>query len=91
MNKPRLIDANALLDVLALEPMENRTYWRANEIVLEQPTAYNIDRVEEQIHGYFKEQLDIRTEGLQEYPIGLIDDLLSHNKAICEIVKGGAE
>ena len=45
MNKPRLIDANALLRDLALEPMENRTYWRANEIVLDQPTAYDIDKV----------------------------------------------
>jgi hypothetical protein len=50
-----------------------------------------LDRIVEQIHGYFKEQLDIRTEGLQEYPLGLIDDILKHNKAICEIVKGGAE
>ena len=39
----RLIDADALLRVLALEPMENRTYWRANEIVLNQPTAYDIN------------------------------------------------
>lgn len=39
----RLIDADALLRALALEPIENRTYWRANEIVLDQPTAYDID------------------------------------------------
>ena len=49
MNKPRLIDANALLRDLALEPMENRTYWRANEIVLDQPIAYDIDKVVEQL------------------------------------------
>ena len=45
----RLIDANELLRVLALEPMENRTYWRANEIVLDQPIAYDIDKDEEQL------------------------------------------
>ena len=45
----RLIDANELLRALALEPMENRTYWRANEIVLDQPIAYDIDKVVEQL------------------------------------------
>lgn len=51
----------------------------------------DVESVVEQIHDYFKEQLDIITEGLQEYPIGLIADILSYNKAICEIVKEGAK
>lgn len=89
MNKPRLIDANALLNALALEPMENRTYWRANEIVLEQPTAYDIDKVVEQLlspscigveytHGMSKDEI---AESVLEQSV---------NRAI-EIVTGGVE
>ena len=45
----RLIDANELLRALALEPMKNRTYWRANEIVLDQPIAYDIEDIIKQL------------------------------------------
>lgn len=71
----RLIDADALLRALALEPMENRTYWRANEIVLDQPTAYDIDKVIKR----FEETFD--RWGLDEGKKELMRD----------IVKGGAE
>lgn len=71
----RLIDADALLRALALEPMENRTYWRANEIVLDQPTAYDIDEIIEQ----FEETFD---------RWGLDD---GKKEIMREIVKGGAE
>lgn len=43
-------------------------------------------RIVKQINKYFTEQCEIRTEGKEEYPIGLIDDLLSHNKEIYKIV-----
>lgn len=81
--KPRLIDANALLRALALEPMENRTYWRANEIVLDQPTAYDIDNVVEQLEKVSFVDID------EEYA----DDgqiMLFLHDAI-EIVKGGVK
>ena len=79
----RLIDENALLRALALEPMENRTYWRANEIVLNQPTAYDIDKVVEQLEKVSFVDVD------EEYA----DDgqiILFLHDAI-EIVKGGLE
>lgn len=41
----RLIDADWLVERLAKEPMENRSYSRANEIVAEAPTAYDVDKV----------------------------------------------
>lgn len=67
----------------------------AQKVVSGQPTAYDTDKVVEQIHDYFKGQLDIRCETLKfadEIPIDVVDDLLSHNKAVCNIVeKGGAE
>ncbi len=45
----RLIDADLLQEVLAKEPMKNRTYLRANEIVVDMPTAYDVDKVLEQL------------------------------------------
>jgi len=41
----RLIDADLLQEVLAKEPMNNRNYRRANEIVVDMPTAYDVDKV----------------------------------------------
>ncbi len=41
----RLIDADWLQKRLAREPMKNRTYLRANEIVVDAPTAYDVDKV----------------------------------------------
>ncbi len=45
----RLIDADWLQEKFAKEPMENRTYLRANEIVAEAPTAYDVDKVVERL------------------------------------------
>ena len=45
----RLIDADLLQETLAREPMENRTYLRANEIAVDAPTAYDVDGVIEEI------------------------------------------
>lgn len=45
----RLIDADLLQKVLAKEPMKNRTYLRANEIVVDMPTAYDVDKVVERL------------------------------------------
>ena len=73
----RLIDANALLRALALEPMKNRTYWRANEIVLDQPTAYDIDKVVEQLEENYS------------CDVGNLK-MISLDKAI-EIVRGGEQ
>ena len=63
----RLIDANELLRALALEPMENRTYWRANEIVLNQPTAYDTDEAIKQYEIGFDDGFEQASEiDLQE-------------------------
>lgn len=47
----RLIDADWLQERLAKEPMENRTYLRANEIAAEAPTAYDVDKVVKELDG----------------------------------------
>lgn len=39
----RLIDADLLQQNLAKEPMESRTYFRANEIVINSPTAFDLE------------------------------------------------
>ena len=49
------------------------------------------DRIEKAINEYFEKQCEIRTEGKKEYPAGLIQDLLTHNKKICKIVKAGGK
>ena len=81
----RLIDANALLRALALEPMENRTYWRANEIVLDQPTAYDIDDIIKQLEKEREHQKENAID--RNYRIGVVNGL---NVSI-GIVKGGLE
>lgn len=45
----RLINADLLQEILAKEPMNNRNYRRANEIVVNMPTDYDVDKVVEQI------------------------------------------
>lgn len=45
----RLIDSDLLQEVLATEPMENRTYLRANEIVVDMPTTYDVDKAVEEL------------------------------------------
>lgn len=45
----RLIDADLLQEILAKEPMGNRTYLRANEIVVDMPIAYDVEKVIEKI------------------------------------------
>ena len=54
------------------------------------PVMVETEKVVEQIHEYFNLQADERVkESTDEYPIGLINDLLKHNKAVCEIVRKG--
>lgn len=45
----RLIDVDLFIDMLEKEPMEKRTYYRANVIAANMPTAYDIDKVVEQL------------------------------------------
>ena len=47
----RLIDADSLIDELAREPMNTRTYSRASGLILEEPTvqAIPLDKVKQAI------------------------------------------
>jgi hypothetical protein len=45
------------------------------------------DRIIEQVRLYFIEQCELRVGDKEEYPLGLISDLLSHNKKICQIIE----
>lgn len=95
-----LISRKALMEALvkAEEECEDAmcvpSWATALRVIRSQPTAYDVKSVEEQIHEYFKGQLDILYEKLKpsnEIPIDAIDDLLSHNKAVCNIVEKGGE
>ena len=50
-------------------------------------TRKPIDRIIEQVRLYFIEQCELRVGDKEEYPLGLISDLLSHNKKICQIIE----
>lgn len=67
----RLIDADWLQERLAKEPMENRTYLRANEIAAEAPTAYDVDKVVEQLeqqkNQYFSRAEEIKNKFGENY------------------------
>ena len=78
----RLIDADALLEKMKGTPR----YFDVKFDIEEQPTAYDVEKVVEQIHDYFCKVID-ECEG-NEVP----HEILAYNKAICEIVrKGGVE
>ena len=47
--------------------------------------AYDVEKVVEQIHGYFKSVID--KSDSENVPIEVLD----YNKAICDIVRGGRE
>lgn len=51
----RLIDADLLQEIFAKEPMQNRTYLRANEIVVDMPIAYDVDKIVAQMEEYIRE------------------------------------
>ena len=50
-----------------------------------------LDKLPEQIHKYFLKQVYKRANGKKEVPMGLVADILEHNKAVCEIVKAGGK
>ena len=55
------------------------------QLLNNQPIAYDIDKVVEQIHGYFKSVID--KSDSENLPLEVLD----YNKAICNIVRGGRE
>lgn len=48
----------------------------------------HIDGIVEQIHEYFKGELDNRTDEMGCCSFDFVDDILKHNKAVCKIVRG---
>ena len=78
----RLIDADALLEKMKGTPR----YFDVKFDIEEQPSAYDVEKVERQIHDYFCKVID-KQKG-DTIPL----EILEYNKAICEIVrKGGVE
>lgn len=78
----RLIDADALIEDLK----GSLFYADSIPFVEDAPTAYDVKKVVEQIHEYFKGKIDACDEDIVPY------EILEYNKAICEIVrKGGVE
>ena len=87
----RLVDADALIGAIekykfgAISNESEREYTR--EIMMcfvnGSPTAYDVEKVVEQIHEYFCKVID-ECEG-NEVP----HEILAYNKAVCEIVRSG--
>lgn len=50
-----------------------------------------LDKLPERIHKYFVKQAQKRANGMEEVPMGLVADILEHNKGVCEIIKAVQE
>ena len=81
---PRLIDADELkksgyrlVHIDNLKPKQSCKSWA------EVPTAYDVEKVVEQIHEYFNGKIDACEEDI------VPQEILEYNKAICEIVRKG--
>ena len=90
----RLIDADALLNAIDKRYQEKEGvvpdnlaegFMQMEKLIKEQPTAYDVEKVVEQIHGYFKSVID--KSDSENAPLEVLD----YNKAICDIVRGGRE
>lgn len=64
--------------------IENNTEASWQEWNIKEALESYIDEIVEQIHEYFKGEIDSLDD--DELPW----DILKHNKAVCKIVKGGA-
>lgn len=82
---PRLIDADAF-NVIGLDA-KSEEFIKGAEYILgmidEQQTAYDVEKVVEQIHEYFNGKIDACEEDI------VPQEILEYNKAICEIVRKG--
>lgn len=103
MNKPRLIDADTLLDKLPYptDYAESEFYGKVLDVIEGLPTAYDIDKVVEQLDKCANEEIYLWASDEDDYDengkliIHKTTDLHMYgsecfDKAI-EIVKGGAE
>ena len=85
----RLIDTDAFIEFIRnLPKTENgysRTYDESDIIhyINNQPTAYDVEKVVEQIHDYFCKVIDDCEEDIIPH------EILKHNKTICDIVRNG--
>ena len=97
----RLIDADALLEQYGLKDatkygnkdaeQQVHSYstlmlYEIADMIEDAPTAHDVEKVVEQIHGYFCKVIDACEEDIVPH------EILEYNKDICEIVrKGGVE
>jgi hypothetical protein len=95
MNKPRLIDANELIEALreshkhhANNSKEESLLMRDIAILNEQPTAYDIDKVVEQLEEELKTYVDASNIFVQEIYDGMVFGM---EKAIEIVKKGGCK
>lgn len=82
----RLIDADNMKTIHEIQMANFNSIEGVREWIHRQPTAYDVEKVERQIHDYFCKVIDKQPGDTVPF------DVLEYNKAICEIVrKGGAE
>lgn len=84
----RLIDADKLNEelykaVMGMNGYRAQGFEIARNIVNKQDTAYDVEKVVEQIHDYFCKVIDDCEEDIVPH------EILEYNKAICEIVRNG--
>lgn len=81
----RLIDADALYSEIGnITPVDiHDLAYQTLKAIKNAPTAYDVEKVVEQIHDYFCKVIDDCEEDIVPH------ELLEYNKAICEIVRSG--
>ena len=77
----RLIDADNMKTVREIQMANFNSIEGVREWIDRQPTAYDVEKVVEQIRDYFCKVIDKQKEDTVPH------EILEYNKAICEIVR----
>lgn len=82
----RLIDADEIKKAFDPETWQGEMMIAIADTI---PTAYDIEAVVKEVHEYFGKIMDERIAERDNVPIGEIDDIIKHNKAITGIIRKG--
>ncbi len=80
----RLVDTDVLVKIIDKHTNDDNQLDNDITCILEEvPTAYDVEKVVEQIHDYLCKVIDACEEDI------VPQEILEYNKAICEIVRKG--
>lgn len=84
-----LISRSALLEALAEVEADQggigMDFVTFEDLIKEQPTAYDVDKVVDGIHKYFCEVIEKRPEDNVPF------EILDYSKAVCNIIRNGGK